>query len=614
MKVLSSSAEPALRVFRYSRVPSRAAVALSFAIVFIGATWSVVRFSVDWGEFLWMQRAFDEPYYFWHLASQELAFRYRIWSSLLGVVLLQSGASFDLMAEAYTFLMPPLVFASAWLLAGTWESHTIKRLVWAFLLLMSFDLLSGSNQVVYQYPPAKVLEDWLGKSRLLKQDQMVFFIFCRRPEQQLSLIVLFLYLAGMFGSFLTWRAGLYRIVCAATPLLAFVYVNVAIIAAMVFVMLSVAAAVVYRRPVWFSFALAVVATVAVVIALSLESSTGTTVDRGVFTTHLPFLRPSAALSLLGLCVLAFQVRRSAYPFLPRHWLALACLAVPLITLNQQVVTGRAILPQNWELSGNYVCVVAGYAMLVVGWKERASDHFRTLREGGAVVLWLALLVIMVRGQWINEAHYRPPNHQSVAYAKVYREAVTKVGPVDAVVLPHLWDESLFVTRVSPEAKVLGGYNWILKNWAPSWSEGEDFERHAVHAKRNFDVGFETLARRGMTPAQLQASMKAEIQSGNCWPTMMYFFALQDCWPTFSNYTSPALQRLHLAVGPLARMYESYLRDLTLAQTTHRKALLIVDDPLEDDDLAPFRSSLVASFQATVGENAVRAYAYLQAVR
>jgi hypothetical protein len=609
---LSPSADSLPQIFRYGRILSRAAVALSFAVVFIGAVWAVVRFSIDWGEFLWTQRAFDEPFYLWRLANEGLALGNRFWGDLLGAALLRSGASFDLMAEAYAFLLPLVVFAGAWLLAGTWENHTIKRLVWALLLLMAFDLLSGSNAVVYDVRPAKVLEDMLVRPELLKQDLMIFFLFCRRPEQQSSFIILFLYLAGVFGSFLTWRRTLYWIVCAVTPLLAFVYVNVAVIAAMVFVMLSVASGVVYRRPVWVPFTLAAVATIAVAIALSLGSSAGMTVDRGVFATHLPFLRPSLAFSILGLCVLAFQVWRSAYPFKPRHWIALACLAVPLITLNQQVVTGRAILPQNWELSGNYICVVAGYAMLALGWREAISDRLRILRDGGAVVLWLALLAIMVRGQLINEAHYQPPNNQSVAYGKVYREAVTKVGSVDAVVLPHLWDESLFVTRVSAGTKVLGGYNWILDNWPPAWTAGEDFERHAVRAGRNFDAGFETLARRGVTPAQLRASMEAEIKLGSCWPTMMYFFALQDCWPTFSNYTSPTLQRLHLAVGPLVTMYEDYLKALAQAASARRKILLIVPEPLKQDDLTPFRNSLVASFQETVGGNVVRAYAYMQA--
>jgi hypothetical protein len=37
--------------------------------------------------------------------------------------------------------------------------------------------------------------------------------------------------------------------------------------------------------------------------------------------------------------------------------------VPLITLNQQIVTGLAIMPQNWEFNANYICLVAGAGLM-----------------------------------------------------------------------------------------------------------------------------------------------------------------------------------------------------------------------------------------------------------
>jgi hypothetical protein len=292
--------------------------------------------------------------------------------------------------------------------------------------------------------------------------------------------------------------------------------------------------------------------------------------------------------------------------------ALACFGIPLITLNQQIVTGHAVLAQNWELSGNYVCVLAGVAMLSLRWKDVAAERFRPARQAGAVVLWLALLVVIVRGHLLNDESYRTPNDRSVAYAKVYRKAVARIGAVDAVVLPHLWDESLFLTRVPRGARVLGGYNWILENWPVAWDNAEDLAQHAVHAKANFDVGFETLARHGMTPEQFRTSLASEIDQANCWPTMMYFFALQDCWPTFSNYTSPALKRLRAAIGPLTTLYTSYLAAFHPAPG--RKVLLIVAEPIKAEESTVLSNALVASFEATHGDNVVRAYAYLQSAR
>ena len=588
------------------------ATALSFAIIFLGSVWAVTRFSVAWGEFLWMQRAFDEPFYFWQLANGDIAVDNRLFSKLLGAALLNFGASFDWMAEAYAFVMPPLVFAGALLLARTWESHAIKRLVWALLLILSFDLLSGSSFVVFgDPPPATVLANLLGEPGLLKSDLMTFFIFLRRPEQQSSWLILFPYLAGLIGSFTTWRPGLYRIVCLVTPLLAIVYINVAVIALMVFGMLSIVSALIYRRPLAFEFASSLVATVLAFAAVFLGTSTDGVADRGLFLTHLPFVRPSLAFSLLGLAILAFQVRTHWNTAAPRHWVALVCLAVPLITLNQQILTGRAVLPQNWELSGNYICVVIGFAMLMARQGDGGAARPSLVKQAGLVCLWLGLLAIFIRGQLLNEAQYGPANAQSVAYAKVYRAAEGKIGRIDLVVLPHLWDELLFVTRAPRGATVLGGYNWLIANWPPGWGSGDSFEAHAMKAKANFDVGFETLARRGVTPEQFRASMDAEIRSGSCWPMLMYFFALQDCWPTFSNYTSSGTKRLPSAIGPLATMYDQY-RSAAALSGAQRRILVIVPEPLHpDDDPRAFRHALVASFETTIRGDPVRAYAYLQ---
>jgi hypothetical protein len=116
----------------------------------------------------------------------------------------------------------------------------------------------------------------------------------------------------------------------------------------------------------------------------------------------------------------------------------------------------------------------------------------------------------------------------------------------------------------------------------------------------------------MTAAQFRTSLASEIGSGNCWPTMMYFFALQDCWPTFSNYTSPTLKRLKSAIEPLAKQYETYLAAFHPAPG--RKVLLIVPEPLKAEASTLLSNSLVASFEATHGDTVVRAYAYLQAAR
>lgn len=597
------------RFRRHDRHLYSAAIVLTFASILVAAMWAVTRFSLAWGEFLWMQRAFDEPYYLWQIARGDVTGDNRLFGRLLGLLLLKIGTSFDMMAESYALVVPVLVFAGAYFLAGTWETHPIARLIWALFLIFAFALLSGSDQVVYENAwPASFLAQLIGDPGLLKPDVMNFFLVFRRPEQQSSWLVLFPYLAFVIGSFLNWRTRAYRIICIVTPILAVVYINVALIALMVFGCLSILSILLYRRPIIVEFALTLVLTTLTFGVVFAGASAAGSTSNTLFATHLPFLRPSIAFAIIGLCWLAFQSFRSA-PLAARQWVAIVFFSVPIVFLNQQVITGMAILPQNWELSGNYICVVVGYAMLLrpVGALVRLS----LVKELSLFFVWFGALMLLGRGQLINEAQYTPPNSQSVAYAKVFRAAELKVGKFDHVVLPHLWDESMFVTRVGPSVKVLGGYNWILENWPRRWDGREEFEVHAANAEANFQVGFETLARRGVTPEQFQASLEVEIQSGNCWPTLMYFFATQDCWPTFSNFTSPALKRLPSAVTPLVSMYRRYWQDKAKAPSGRRVLLILPDRLPPDDATMPFRHTLLASLETMIRGSPVRAFAYSQ---
>jgi hypothetical protein len=199
----------------------------------------------------------------------------------------------------------------------------------------------------------------------------------------------------------------------------------------------------------------------------------------------------------------------------------------------------------------------------------------------------------------------------VAYAKVYQEARDKIKGIDKVVLPHLWDESLFVTRVSPDVTVLGGYNWVLAHRPPVWEIHDDFLQHATNAHSNFSVGFETLARRGMSVEAFRQSLVSQVQTGECWPTGMYFFSLWDCWQKVSSNTSPGLSRLPSAIDPLTEMYANYLAG-GAATASNGTVLLITKEPLPaDGEKTVFRNTLVAALDTIVRGIRVHAYGYLQ---
>jgi hypothetical protein len=588
-----------------------AALAIVGLILF-NPIWTTIRFSRLFGEFLSMQLAYDEPYYFWQLcrevAEGRLEVSYRLFSKLLGAALLSAGASYDAMLTVYAVLLPVLAFAGAVFLAASWERRSLGRLAWAVLLVFSFDFLSGSSRIIDYEPPAVWLADLVGNPALLKPDVLSFFLVHRRPEPQASWIVVFFYWGTLLGAFLKGRRQPYLAICAATPLLAFIYINVALAALLVFAGLSLCSRVVFGRPVTVPFVLSMVATLIVFGLMYAAGPPSPIAAHAVFQTHMPMLRPSVGFALAGLVWAGLAMRRGGAR--PPSVAAAVFFAVPIVVLNQQLITGLAVMPQNWDVYINYACVVVG-AGLMSGHSLSSFERRRDWRQFLPVGLLVFFGVIMVQGALRNEADWLRDNVRSVLFRDVLAQAQARIGEVDAVILPHFFDESLFVTRLPKRAAVLGGYDSMLSNPVPAWRDDQSFDDHARAASANFANGFEVLFRSGITPRQLEANMRGELETGDCWLASIYFFAQGDCWPNQHNYTSTATRRLPSAVPAVVARYRQYLERDAARDLARRKVLLIRNEPLPADGDDLIDNQLVASREIDVAGKPVRAYGYIQ---
>jgi hypothetical protein len=595
---------------------NRVAISVTAIAVVFSCVWGVARFDLGLHQFLWFQAAYDEPFYLWLGLHAPLSLDNRLVGRFLAMLLQAIGVSkFDWIALAYQVIFPPLVFVCAFVMTRYMSSRTITRLALMLLLCLAFDLLSGSSQVVAGVdPPALKLARFVGIDWLLRPDLMDFFVIFRRPEPQVSFSFLFLYLFGIIRSLEEWRPRCYRVVCLASPFTCLIYINVAVIGLLVFSLSSVAAGILYRWPLWKWFFGTVIATAIAYAIVFTGSGTQRMAALVVFPTHLLTLRPSLVWSILGLALCAVLVYRHGWRVKPRLSLAIALLIVPFATLNQQLITGRAILAQNWELNGNYVCIVAALGLMLPWLTPKAHRPAVGLSRYVPVLAWAVLIGLLVRGQFLNERFFALPNLQSVAHAQVYRQAVAEIGPVDRVVLPHLWDESLFVTRIGSVPPVLGGYNWLLANSPPEWGFNESVAEHLTAGRANAAVGFQTLARRGLTIDAFRKGIGEEVASQVCWPTLMYFFSLRDCWPVLSNYQSPNLARLAAAAGPLANEYASFL-DRFRTNSSRERVLVIAYNALPDTfPESLLKNRLVAKTTLRLYDAEVTAYAYLQSVK
>jgi hypothetical protein len=590
-----------------------AMLGVAIALILFNPVWTTLRFSALFGQFLWMQVAHDESYYFRELLQQitngSLDLNYRLFSKLLAAALRPLGvSSFDSLLTIYGLLNPLLAFGAALVLAGTWEKWSLGRVIWALLLLFSFDFLNGGSYLIYDNPPAAWLAKLVGNPALLNSETTSFFVINRRPEPQSSWIAIFLYWALLLNSFLRWRRSTYLMVCTATPFLAFIYMNVAVATILIFGLLSLCSVFFYRRPVTVPFGLAIAAAVLAFGVSYAIGGTSTVVDRTVFATHLPMLRPSVGFSIAGMIWASLMLGRHGLS--PARLAALVFFAMPTIVLNQQIVTGMAVLPWAWEIYVNYPLIVVGVGLMsgqYLSSFERRNDWRQFLSVGLLAVIGY----VVVQGTWINESSWSVDNVRSVLFGQLLSRAEAKGERIDAVILPHVIDEPMFLTRVPRGTAVMEGYTTMILQPVPLWRPDQSFEDHAKAASANFAVGFETLFRSGVSPDQLQADMEAGLKTGNCDQGASYFFSPYDCQPHFLNYTSQTPARLPEAIPAIVALYRQYLERDALRDLAKHQVLIIRDQPLSPDPSGLIDNQLVSSAEIDMRGIPVRAYAYLQ---
>jgi len=594
---------------RRNFVTSRAVTIIAFAVIIAGPIYQLTAFAIDSGHFNWMQTAYDEPFYINYALTSPLSFGQLTLSQLPAHLMHALGISdIGTVAIVSEFILSPLAFGAAWVLAGTLTRAAIERACWTFALAFAFQFFSLNSPIIFSPTLAEHLERTLATQWLFAADSFPYFQLFRTPEPQTTWILFFLYLAALVRFATTLDLRLYRLLCLITPLFAFCYIAPAISAWLLFGMLSVHSILFLRLPLKLAFLISYSVTCGLVFAAFWMGNSGAA-SISIYDSHLPILRMSIVIAFAELVYLAWILGRNNWQTNARLVLASACAIIPLITLNQQILTGKIIAVQQWELYCNYICLVLAFGLLTTcGRPSFAPKRTFHIFSGGAV--FIAMIAFVVAGHFYTYRAFIGVNLVSVAEARIYRQFSERQA-VSAVLLTHFWDEFLFRVRAPDAPAVLGGGAWLMQHPLPPVTAAETPETYLARNAGVIAVGFEVLARREFSPEDLRKALRDDLTRGECWPVADYFFSVRDCWDRFSNYRTNPLQRLSRWVDPIIKRYEDYLTAVKAAGAP-TLVLVIRKTPIEGARLLGLWAyKPLGEFHTDADGVKITLYAYMQ---
>lgn len=297
----------------------------------------------------------------------------------------------------------------------------------------------------------------------------------------------------------------------------------------------------------------------------------------LYSSRLPLF----SLSYLWGAVLAASAWRLRRRMASTRHVAFAMLSamLPVVVMNQQVVTGIMIQALNWERYVNYTYIAFSLLAILPALSFAMPRGIRQLGRKGVGVLVCAGYALLVYLQLCGYRDYWYYNVESVALASALRQAY-RAGPAlprDVILADMTLDE-----QVRPRLRTLPlsihGYASIVHSIG-----------RADQVARNRQRGFAYAFYQGLSPRQFAGALQTEIHEQTCWPNTMYFFEFLRCAPYMSDFRKYDPSRLSARVPELRREYAGFVRR---DAGSLPPVLFVTLAPLHDAAGTPMRRALV----------------------
>lgn len=577
-------------------------------------------FSFDLGEWHYMANAWDEDSYALFTFAKTLP----VYRQLSGTVLTLLQQAWDLdTALILIDVIPPILAATfAALIVYYIGFRSIAGLFLAScLLLFALPFMAFSSAALVGVPITQLLPfssllypEWI---RMFVPNLFENFLnLYKSPEPQISMVVQFATLLLLLRHAQThqWR---YLVALALVSLIfPFIYITTGI-ALVVCIACYGALAWWAGRQRYYLWIMAIAVGAAVFAAVwYLRQPPASAASVFLFHSRLPVISASVIWAVL----LAWPLMRQwSRPFMnasqrstiPATALfAFACCLVPLITLNQQIITGVMVQSRTWDYYTNMPFVALA---LLLGWP--GIHHWIRAMTPTRIAPYLpsAKLVAVGLAAWLCWAqiyvyqYYSPSNVDNLAVARSITDLHARY-PKAKLMLETTGDDSQIALRMGNLGMdSIAGYRQCMKHFAAPLSASPQSYGASIAVIK--EQAFTYFDHRGLTPEALEKLMLDEAKAANAGPHIIYFFSLLDSWRAASDHRLHNVKGMTKKIPQLIEDYQAFLSH-TKRRSQYDDVLYVTRTKRPAPSNAPWKENLADTM--TLGSrNPITIYVYRQ---
>ncbi|WP_319797368.1 hypothetical protein [Nitrobacter sp.] len=539
-------------------------------LVLLGA-WQHLYFSWHVGEIVFFKNAYDEDSYALFSFLQTSVRLDRMLSTLLiKAIRATAGGSFDAGFIIADTILPALAFLASYFLTTRLFRKVEIRVFWALIILFAPDLFSLGNSlsITSDFLPLtsfKSLFGALGETLVPPIDTSYLNIF-RTFEPQLAYVVGFTFAALLIrftlGEAFTWSkvgflAAAQFLLLLSYSIIGYPLLLLELYAALILLVVGSA------RKGFILVSLFVISLVIVVLSASVTLNN----QNLTFSSRLPTISTSVLGSvLLCLLILLSLWRRK---FEDRTlWLALGIAGMPLLLMNQQIVTGLMVSTKEWERYINHPLLAIGFAVF---WSSFSAKQSNKWSRHAAIIASGAILVFAFDTSRRQLGAWMSTNTDSLAMARAINVASSRLSPNVRLILANPSLAPLIAVRRGGKRGFLVDYTDVFLDPVPSF----DLTNFKV-LEYGFRV-FEYWKLSGTTPIDAERLLRKEA-AGRTGYYSAFFFNICDYWYPCSDNRAVKTELIQQLIAVVINRYREFLSSATPEPSTRYLLVTTERDP------------------------------------